>query len=473
MREILRCVVPLAALLTACGGEPESPWDARDADRGEGREGGDVDSGCDVRACFADCVADGYLGGSCTAGACQCTGAGDGDADVDIDGVDAPLCEPGACNDSCVIGGSTGGHCELDSCICDGDGDADADGDGGADADADADDGGGREDGDLDGGACTVPDFPQQRQCRSGWKCTIATISAGAAVPVCDFDGAGGNNASCDDAPAPATTDTCGRFYYCLSTGSGRRCLRFCSTNADCSTAHGTAASGCFYTMNDGSGGTLPGVRFCTAGCDTRADTGCNAGQTCRPEGDSTGLWADCSTAGSGTQGAGCALGGDTACAAHHVCLGSGSAARCSRYCSADGDCTVLGSTSWCVFQVVDRTGASIPGFSVCSDQCDVFADTVCSPRGEACRLNAFGRGSGAASYCEPVGTGGQNAACPGGSADCQTGFDCYSVTGYGSICLRYCRLPSGSPGCTVSALCQSAGTGFPAGVGVCVPPPI
>jgi hypothetical protein len=473
MREVLRCIVPLAALLTACGGDVDNPWDARDTGRDDGRDHGDGDSGCDARACFASCVADGYLGGTCTGGACECTGAADGDADGELDGDTAPLCEPGPCNDSCVIGGFTGGHCELDSCVCNGAGDADADGDARTDADGDADDGGGREDGDLDGGTCTVPDFPQQLQCRSGWKCTIATVSAGAAVPVCDLDGTGGNNDSCDDAPAPATTDTCGRFYYCLSTSSGHRCLRFCSTSDDCAAAHGTTASGCLFTMGDGTGGTLPGVRFCTAGCDRLADTGCNAGQTCRPEGNSTGLWSDCSTVGSGTQGASCALGGDSACAARYVCLGSGSAARCNRFCAADGDCAALGATSQCVFHVVDGTGATIPGFQVCSDQCDVFADTVCSARSEACRLGTYTGHTGAASYCEEIGAGGQNALCPGGSSDCQTGYDCYTVTGYGAICLLYCRYPSGTPSCTGAATCQPAGTGFPAAVGVCVPPPI
>ncbi len=392
MREVLRRAVLLAVLLAGCGGEPENPWDARDGARDDGREGGDVDSGCDARACFAQCVVDGHLGGTCAAGACQCTGAADadaeGDAEVDLDGAgDA-----------------------------DADGEADGDDDGGAGADADADDADGPGDGDLDGGACTVPDFPRQLECRAGWKCTIATISAGAAVPICDLDGAGGNNDSCDDAPAPATTDTCGRFYYCLSTGSGRRCLRFCSSGAECAAAHG-AASGCFYTMGDGAGGTLPGVRFCTAGCDRAADTGCGTGQTCRPIGNATGLWSDCSTAGAGTQGAGCALGGDSACAARHICLGSGSAARCSRYCAADADCAALGATALCVFQVIDPAGEDIPGLLVCSDSCDVFADAVCSARGEACRLGTFAGHTAAASYCEAVGSGGQNAPCAGGAS--------------------------------------------------------
>ena len=140
------------------------------------------------------------------------------------------------------------------------------------------------------------------------------------------------------------------------------------------------------------------------------------------------------------------------------------------RFCFGDADCAALGVNSQCVIGVNDGSGTPIPGFTVCTDQCDVFADTVCAARGQSCRLGTFTGHTGVASYCEAVGAGGQGAACAAGSSACQAGFDCYNVTGFGNICLRYCRLGGGSPSCSGGTTCQSAGTGFPAGVGVCVP---
>ncbi|MBN1770620.1 MAG: hypothetical protein JXB32_05110, partial [Deltaproteobacteria bacterium] len=155
---------------------------------------------------------------------------------------------------------------------------------------------------------------------------------------------------------------------------------------------------------------------------------------------------------------------------ARHVCLGSGSAARCNRFCFSDADCDLLGATSQCVYGVVDSGGMEIPGFDVCSEQCDVLADTVCPATGEACRLGSFTGHAEIASYCGGVGAGGQGASCAtGGASACQAGHACFNVTGYGSICLRQCRFPSGTPSCPVSTTC-TAPSGYPSGVGVCIP---
>jgi hypothetical protein len=470
---------------------------------------GDV-TACDPGECASSCVLFGFDGGHCDAdGTCVCDAAADADADGDgwpdegpdgdaDGGADADVeaeagCSHAACNTECMDRGCVAGYCSAGVCTCvscpAADGDADGDGDvpdvrddaaeapdeaeAGDEADARED---AAEDGaedaaeEVDGGTCTVGDFPEQVQCRSGFRCNLEGVVDGEAVPICDVNGTVGSNGICTDATPPGVTDDCARFFTCLSDGVERRCSRFCADHADCTSALG-ATSGCTWTLNDGSGGDVPGVRFCTDGCNARVDSGCDTGQTCRPIGDSSGFWTDCSRLGSGTQGTSCALGGEAACAAFHVCLGAGAAARCFRFCFADTDCSAVGSMSRCVYNVIDSGGTEIPGFDVCSEQCDAFADTVCTPIGEACRYGNF-TGHGVASYCGDVGTGVQNAPCPGGDGDCQAGYSCWTVTGYGPICLQHCRLPTGTPRCSVpTTSCTWPGTGFPTVFGVCVPP--
>jgi hypothetical protein len=121
------------------------------------------------------------------------------------------------------------------------------------------------------------------------------------------------------------------------------------------------------------------------------------------------------------------------------------------------------------VYDVVDTSGREIPGFDVCSEPCDVFADTVCPARGGTCRLGLFTGHAEIASYCGAAGAGGQGASCASGPSACQAGFACFNVTGYGNICVRHCRYPSGTPSCGAGTTCVSP-SGYPAGVGVCIP---
>ncbi|MBI5489641.1 MAG: hypothetical protein HY905_20070 [Deltaproteobacteria bacterium] len=371
------------------------------------------------------------------------------------------LCRPGA--DADVDGDAGGEEDATDEADAGGDR---SDGDGGSGADADAADADAR----PDGGSCNVVDLPEQTMCNAGFRCTVGSISAGEAVPVCDPEGTGANNDSCVRPTPDGTVDDCSRAYYCLRIDGATRCHRFCATNRDCSDAAGSTFAGCYFSLPDGAGGTVPGVRFCTTGCDPAADSGCSAGQACRPSGNASGLYGDCSPAGTGRQGADCTEDGDAACAPHYTCLRATEGNACYRFCSTDLDCSSdVGANSQCVL-TVSTGGERIPGYVVCSESCDPLADSVCPAMGETCRTWTYTGHTGAASYCGAVGAGGQNAACPGGGDECQAGFDCWNVTDYGEICLGYCRMDGGSPSCGSGTSCVSAGSEYPAELGVCLP---
>jgi hypothetical protein len=55
------------------------------------------------------------------------------------------------------------------------------------------------------------------------------------------------------------------------------QCSRFCATDADCV----GAGSLCLYTLGDGAGGTVPGVRVCSRACDPVTSAGCSSNAVC------------------------------------------------------------------------------------------------------------------------------------------------------------------------------------------------
>jgi hypothetical protein len=82
----------------------------------------------------------------------------------------------------------------------------------------------------------------------------------------------------------------------------GNMCSRVCSTDADC-------ASGavCVHTIDDGLGGTVPGLRFCSRVCTPSPSTGCAPNLACTVFRESAGLmryFTDCAgPVGTGTPG--------------------------------------------------------------------------------------------------------------------------------------------------------------------------
>lgn len=70
------------------------------------------------------------------------------------------------------------------------------------------------------------------------------------------------------------------------------QCTRLCATDSDCS----GEGSYCLFALDDGSGGTLTGVKRCSRSCDPVTNAGCASGTTCRVSRETSGAryYTDC-----------------------------------------------------------------------------------------------------------------------------------------------------------------------------------
>ena len=156
--------------------------------------------------------------------------------------------------------------------------------------------------------------------CAGGQACYLT-----GATRACAAAGTGTEGAAC------TSSSSCAPGFDCINfsgTASGQQCTRYCGTDADCG---GRAGALCIGTLNDGAGGTVPGVRTCTAGCNPVTSLGCAPGLGCAVYRESSGArrWlTDCGgPVGSGTQDAICF--DDSDCAPGHACDGT----YCLRWC--------------------------------------------------------------------------------------------------------------------------------------------
>jgi len=128
---------------------------------------------------------------------------------------------------------------------------------------------------------------------------------------------------------------SCQPGMLCIGASAGNTyCSRFCNTDTDCT---GGAGSICLIELNDGAGGSIPGVTLCTAHCSPVTSTGCPSGMACGLGQEETGAmrwFTGCIEAGSVTAGGACT---DVECAPGHVCIGG----FCERWCrvGSTGDC--------------------------------------------------------------------------------------------------------------------------------------
>lgn len=80
---------------------------------------------------------------------------------------------------------------------------------------------------------------------------------------------------------ACTTASSCQPGLICLNvsrtTAPVNQCNRFCETDADC-VGQGSL---CAYTLNDGAGGSIPGVRVCSRACDPVTSAGCASDAVC------------------------------------------------------------------------------------------------------------------------------------------------------------------------------------------------
>lgn len=137
------------------------------------------------------------------------------------------------------------------------------------------------------------------------------------------------------------TVTSCAPGLVCLDiarSGPARnQCNRFCDTDADC-----TGGALCAYTLNDGTGGDIPGVRVCTRACNPLSGAGCVAGAKCTIFRESMGAmryYTDCTApVGAGGQFAACTS--DEQCQSGFACVAN----ECLRWCTqlgvAPGGCS-------------------------------------------------------------------------------------------------------------------------------------
>ena len=147
--------------------------------------------------------------------------------------------------------------------------------------------------------------------CAAGQACYLT-----GATRACAAAGTGTEGAAC------TSSSSCAPGFDCINfsgTASGQQCTRYCGTDTDCG---GRAGALCIGTLNDGAGGTVPGVRTCTAGCNPVTSLGCAPGLGCAVYRENSGAmrWlTDCGgPVGSGTQDAPCF--DDSDCARGHLC---------------------------------------------------------------------------------------------------------------------------------------------------------
>jgi hypothetical protein len=202
----------------------------------------------------------------------------------------------------------------------------------------------------IDGNGCSVQPCSILPQCG----CTGNTT--------CDADSTDASGTACRSINVMGTeTSTCGgpqecdAGYACVGGVSFRSCKKYCSGDADCGAPRGR----CAYTLTGNGGQPIADVpKVCSSNCDPADTTGASCPSTMKctifnigPSGMPD-FVADCSPAGSMTQGADCknptATGGpiESRCAKGYQCItfDSGTTYQCRRICTAPGTTTGCGA---------------------------------------------------------------------------------------------------------------------------------
>lgn len=170
--------------------------------------------------------------------------------------------------------------------------------------------------------------------CPGGQSC----YSSGA-TRLCSATGASTEGTACTG------VSSCAAGLICINVSSGttavNECHRFCDTDSDCI---GTGSI-CAYTLDDGAGGTVPGVRVCSRSCSPTAQTGCAPGTACNIFRETAGAmryFFDCA-APVGTGGIGASCTSPANCRAGFACVGT--PGTCQRYCASPG---LIGTAGGC-----------------------------------------------------------------------------------------------------------------------------
>jgi hypothetical protein len=184
---------------------------------------------------------------------------------------------------------------------------------------------------DAGGGSCSESPCrlaPPQCGCPAGQGCYLDSSSN----RICGTPGPEVEGQACSG------TTACQPGLLCISLDTSAFCARFCSTDADCVAGSGSL---CILELNDGAGGSIPGVKLCTQACDPTAlsASGCPSGTGCAiyEESDPPNrIFTGCRPAGTAGTGAPCVDTED--CATGHFCADpAGSGNECVRYCRLPG----------------------------------------------------------------------------------------------------------------------------------------
>lgn len=188
-----------------------------------------------------------------------------------------------------------------------------------------------------DGGTTTEPDSGGGSTCGES-PCRLVAPQCGCPAGQGCYVGAGGARTCGTSGPeregqACSGATACEPGNLCVNAGAGSLCARFCNSDADCT---GGAGSICLLTLDDGSGGALPGVKLCTIHCSPTGASGCPNGAACaiyEEEATPMRAFTSCRSAGTGTAGATCTSTED--CAQGYFCANTGGATdECVQFCT-------------------------------------------------------------------------------------------------------------------------------------------
>ncbi len=245
--------------------------------------------------------------------------------------------------------------------------------------------------------------------------------------------------------------------------------LAGCGSTTSVSTPSPVVDAGCddASVILDG-GGTIEqpdaGGPTCPSGpCNYQTQTGCAAGQACRPQftASSTTVEPGCETAGTGKSGATCSSGAD--CAAGLFCAEGACRQQC---CGGDWSVCADGESCFRTLQVKAGGVVEDSGMSLCFPVggCDPLSTSSCAA-GSICAI-VDGRGSVA---CIPASTAQPGASCDATGA-CAAGAVCVQ-SDQGAVCRALCHAEAcGAATCTGTDVECIHFNRDPAGVGECTP---
>jgi hypothetical protein len=178
--------------------------------------------------------------------------------------------------------------------------------------------------------------------------CSILPQCGCTGANACDVDTSDGDGTACRNILTPGketntctTNTTCDGGYVCVGGNAFASCKKYCETDAECGTPRGR----CVIELTSG-GAPIAGIpKVCTSNCEPTDTTaaGCPSTFKCtlysQSSGGLTHKIADCSLAGTRTQGGDCTAGNgpnETMCAKGHQCVRFGNEAtfKCRRICT-------------------------------------------------------------------------------------------------------------------------------------------